>query len=111
MENFTTLELFKLKEHLIKNAAELANSNKIEQIPYYRNNQEMKDYQWTKVAVKENLVIEMYFTSVSHIVKINGVFVQNSELREIKFEDANDVLVEELKRIKIKETKGLLGDL
>lgn len=90
---FTDEQLAKLRKYLEDNATELASSNNISQIPYYPKKETLRDYQWLIVNVEKLGRIEMYFTGVSSLLKIKGIYVESNRVDSFNFRQIHDVLL------------------
>lgn len=110
MASFTDKFLSKLRAYLCDNSKELAQKNKISQVPYYRDDLTLRHYQWTIIDINEPGLgldrIEMYFTAFSDVLKINGINIESAKVKEFNFEEANKILIEALNEKKITDAEN-----
>jgi len=111
MKTFTDEQLAKLRKYLEDNAKQLANDNNIRQIPYYHNNDKMRDYMWTIINVAGLGQIEMYFTGSSSILKINGIYVERDRVESFNFYQIEQILLVELKNKKIEDSSSFFDKI
>lgn len=86
-------QLMKLQNYLIKNSDELVRQNPITFIPHYPDRDELRDYRWTIINIPKVGVIEMYNTSASSKLKIDGNYIDYEIVREVKFFEAEHALI------------------
>ena len=101
MKTFDKKHLETLEKFLIDNASKLGKENKISQRPYYPGNEKMQDYQWTVINILGLGKIEMYFTSQSSILSIDGVYVEEELIKDFNFRRVEEILLEKLRNKKI----------
>lgn len=111
MKSFTDEQLTKLYQYLIENAKKLIKEKRGSQVPYYPNNPSMKDYCWTVIHIEGLGIIDMYFTGISSVVKVNGVFVEEKKVIQFNFRNAERRLLEELNDQKIEASKEWFNNL
>lgn len=105
MKTFSDEELAKLRKYLEDKANALANEGRIRQVPYYPGKELLRDYLWTIVEVPDLGRIEMYFTIMSSILKINRVSVEVERVESFNFKQINDILLDALKQKTIADSR------
>jgi len=111
MKSFTDEHLAKLRRYLEVNASELASNNMIRRIPYYPGKENLREYLWTIVKIKDIGDVELYFTGSSSILKIKGVYVEEERVDSFNFRQIQDVLIKAYNEKLIDDIDKLLNNL
>ncbi len=113
MKTFTDQQLITLKNLLVENAQELFINGKVKQVPYYPGDGLMKDYQWIIINLHHLKIgeVEMYFTGLSSILKIDSVQIDPDKVNELGFKQIEKIFRELLKDKKVEELGNILDKL
>lgn len=108
---FSDEQLAKLRKYLEDNAVELALKDKISKIPYYKKKETLRDYQWLIVQVDRFGKIEMYFTGISSLLKIKGIYVESNRVDSFNFKQIHNILEKAYNKNLIKNSEDFLNEL
>lgn len=105
MNKFTDEQLLKLRDYMNENCQTLVKEQRVSRVPYYPNQASMRSYCWTVIEIAGLGTIDLYFTGISSVLKINGVGVEEKRVRQFRFEDVERRLIKELNNQKVKESQ------
>jgi hypothetical protein len=111
MKSFTDENLAKLSTYLELNASKLAEENKIKRLPYYPGKENLREYLWTIVEVKELGRIELYFTGSSSLLKIKGIYLEPQRVDSFNFREIQDILIKVYNEKLIDDSDQAFNDL
>lgn len=108
---FTDEHLAKLRKYLQENATELAINNKIYKMPYYPKKEHFRDYQWLIVNHDRLGRIELYFTGMSSVLKIKGIYVESNRVDSFNFREIHDILEREYNQKLVNDSDQFFSEL
>jgi len=102
--DLTIEQLEKLKKLIQENADDLIKYGKVYLSSYYPNDVNLSHYKWVHLSLSNIGKVDLYFTSRSNTIRINGTFIDHEKVSQVKFIDLyNDLL----KRVEEKEIKNV----
>ena len=106
MATYTDKELLKLRKYLIENASERVASKMVSFKKYYPFDRDKNDYLITVVHVPGLGTVELYFTAMSSMLRINGVAIDQLRVKNLGFEAADKAILKAVDDDKINRSKS-----